>query len=524
MLAQEGLSRGFDLLCPGSYTTLAMVPLLTASEMREMDRLAIEEIGIPSVVLMETAGRAVANLVHERSVLGTSVLVLCGLGNNGGDGIVAARHLLNQDHPVTVVLLGNPDRASADLRSQLEIAGRLGIDPLLLDADRASDDLALLLNEHDVAIDAIFGTGLSREVEGVAKTAIEALNDAPALVISVDLPSGVDADTGQLCGVAVEADLTVTFALPKLGHVLYPGRAHAAETMVVDIGIPYALLERVQPKAELLDSSVIEPLWARRHPDTHKGTYGHLLVVGGCPERPGAALLTSRAALRVGAGLVSLGSDIETVRRLAPALDELMGLGLGAEFVESSHVIDAVKERSALAIGPSLPVTSETGAMVREVLEQVSVPAVVDAGALQSLGERPAWLSQRKAPTVVTPHPGEMAGLLGCGSKVVQSDRVKAARELSDLTRAVVVLKGASTVIADPLGGVSVIGEGNAGMATAGMGALEPDPFSTPGAGTVPSNAAARLVWLRPMCSTSSGVWSGRGPRVVVEFRPVDGL
>lgn len=465
--------------------------LLTKQEMQALDRLAIEEIGIPSLVLMETAGLAVADVVERvfRERASGPILAIAGLGNNGGDAVVAARHLADRGLPVSLALAGDPARASADLAHQLAVASRLGLEAIVLEE---GSDLATLFDDSAVAIDGLFGTGLSRNVEGFAARVIDALAAAELAVVAVDVPSGIDATTGRVLGRAVRADATVTFQHAKFGHVLYPGRAHTGELIIADIGIPRRLLPVLSPKAEVVGDDALALALPARHSDTHKGTYGHLLVVAGVPERPGAALLVGRAALRVGAGLVTLGSDEETIRRLAPAFDELMGLSLGRDALDADRLLEALQSRTALAIGPSLAPDAHTKALVLDVLMHAVVPVVVDAGALSALGADVPRLAARKAPTILTPHPGEMAKLSGLATADVQADRVAVSRRVAEASGAYVVLKGASTVVASPDGRVGVLTDGNPGMATGGTGDILTGVIGGLLAQGVPPELAAR--------------------------------
>lgn len=444
-----------------------MTTLLSREQMRELDRIAIEDVGIPSMVLMEVAGRAVAEAVYQlwRDEPGL-VLAVAGRGNNGGDAVVAARHLVERGLPVELVVLGDPQRLSRDLLAELEIAAALGLDATFLEGEVVGSRLRALAEQASYAIDGIFGTGLDRPVEGMYAAAIGALGFDGLCVVAADIPSGIDANTGQVLGVAVEADLTVTFQHPKLGHVLYPGRAYAGELRAVDIGLPASRLADVEPWAEVVEDDEIDLAVPLRGADTHKGTYGHLMIVAGVPDRPGAALLAGRAALRAGTGLVTVGSDARTIERIAGQLDELMGLSLaGVAELEA-----ALATRTALVIGPSLPPTETTKKLVRQVLEASRKPALVDAGALVALGTDVEWLAAREAPTILTPHPGEMGSLLGLDTPAIQADRVLAATTLARKTGAHVVLKGASTVVASPDGQVGVVVAGNSGMASGGTG------------------------------------------------------
>lgn len=453
-----------------------MSTLVSRTQMKALDRIAIEEVGIPALVLMEVAGRAVADAVYELYEEAPGpVLAVAGSGNNGGDAVVAARHLSERGVPVELVVLGHPAKVSPDLQLELEIASTLGLDATFLDGASAKDDetddvvgaqLRAMAERASYAIDGIFGTGLSRPVEGMYASAIGALGFDDLFVVSADIPSGIDADTGQVLGVAVEADLTVTFQFAKLGHVLHPGRSYSGEVRVVDIGIPASRLDDVAPWAEIVDDAEIDIAVPLRSPDSHKGTYGHLMVVAGTPDRPGAALLTGRAALRCGTGLVTIASDARTIERLAGSFEELMGLSVAG----AQSLLDGLESRTALVIGPSLPGLPPTQKLVREVLEATRKPVLLDAGALVAMGTQVEWLRDRAGPTVLTPHPGEMGKLLGLDTPAVQADRVRAAKSLVDRTGAHVVLKGASTVVASPDGQVGIVVCGNAGMASGGTG------------------------------------------------------
>lgn len=415
---------------------------------------------------MEVAGRAVADAVER--LLGPKagrVVALVGPGNNGGDAVVAARHLSQRGHPVELILFGPAEGRSADLQKQLAIAFKLG---LAANELQAPGEVGAWLAGAAVAIDGLFGIGLSRPIGEPYATAIQRLNESGLPVVAVDVPSGIDVDTGQILGVAVQAEHTVTFQHLKPGLLLHPGRGHAGTVEVVDIGLPPALLVDLGPLAEHLEDEVIERAAPPRPPDSHKGTYGHLLVVAGAPDRPGSALLASRAALRVGAGLVTLASDPTTIARVAGQLEALMGHSLAA--LDAAAILQALAGKTALAIGPSLPPTAELGEVVLAVLKETRAPVVLDAGALSAFAGRAAALAEHQGPLILTPHPGEAGRLLGLDSAAVQADRPAAAQTLAQLTRAVVVLKGAGTIVARPDGPLAYCTAGSPGMATGGTG------------------------------------------------------
>lgn len=444
--------------------------LVTSAEMRALDRAAIEDLKIPSLVLMESAGRAVARAA-QRMLAGAPgpVIALVGVGNNGADAVVAARALAGRGFSVQLWTLGREASRSAELRTQLEISDRLSIPRQQLHA-AALPKLSAALEPGALVIDGLFGTGLSRPVEGLWAAAIELVNAQPIPVLSVDIASGLDADRGGVLGAAIHAEETVCFQLPKLGQLLYPGRKLSGALVVADIGIPPPERLGVAPGAALVDPALLLELSAPREPDTHKGSYGRLLLLAGEPERPGAALLAGRAALAAGAGLVTLGAGSDTIERLAPALAALMGRSLGRGWrIDPDLAVEAAESASAVVIGPSLAPDAFTRAVI-DALVKTRAPLLIDAGGLGALGAEPERVFGRAAPTVLSPHPGEAARLLGRSAQELQADRPAAARELAAKSGAEVVLKGASTVIASPEGGLSVVAAGNPGMATAGAG------------------------------------------------------
>lgn len=449
-----------------------MEAVVTRAQMRALDGHAIETVGIPSLVLMEVAGRAVADGAEAYARLeGDRVLCLVGTGNNGADAVVAGRHLRERGFEVEILVLGEEGSLTADARQQLDVARRLDLRPQLVEGEAAVQAVEQALREPGVLIDGLFGIGLSRPIEGWRRAVVELIEASPHSVVAVDIASGLDVDSGQVLGEAITADLTVTFQFAKIGQLLQPGRARTGELRVVDIGIPPSTVPSVAgPVVGWMREDTLQEALPPRAANSHKGTFGHLLVVAGAPDRPGSAILAARAAARAGTGLVTVGSDAVTVGRLAPAFMELMGLALGAERVEADALTAALAGRTALAIGPSLAPDETTVALLRAVLPEARLPVVLDAGALSALGTDIEWLRDRPAATVMTPHPGEAARLLGLDTVAVQSDRLTAARRLAEQSGAVVVLKGATTVVAESKGLVALSTRGNPGLATGGSG------------------------------------------------------
>jgi NAD(P)H-hydrate epimerase len=451
--------------------------ILTGEQMRRVDRRAIEVLGIRSLDLMESAGRGVARTLveHYPDAPSRGVIVLCGKGNNGGDGFVAARRLLERGIRPTVIALARADEIKGDAAANLSRAREAG-----LEIHEAADEAAWALLRDGLrpgilVVDAILGTGVRGGAQGLAARVIEDLNASGARVVSVDLPSGLNADTAELEGLAVRAERTYTLCRPKLALVAGPAAALAGELTVVPIGIPDEAVRAEAPLAEWIEPTGLAGLVQSRPADAHKGTYGHLLAVAGSKGKPGAAVLVARGALRSGVGLVTVATPEAARPTVAAQQAEVMVEGLPATARGQlgrravTPALRLARERDALAVGPGLGLGVETSAFVVSVLRRAGRPAVVDADGLNALarGEALRFLEQG---LVLTPHPGEAARLLGSTAAEVQRDRLGAARQLSELSRAVVALKGHRTVVASPEGRIAVNSTGNPGMATAGTG------------------------------------------------------
>ncbi len=451
--------------------------VVTAQEMNLLDRRSAEEFSIPTAELMERAG---VGLVEELErtwgpLSGKKIAVISGKGNNGGDGLVAARHLLDRSARPLVFLIAAPDAYRGPARDNLaRFEKRAGPVPVLI--EDMLPDLAARLAGCDLIIDALFGTGLSSPVAGLAAGVIDAINDSGKPVAAVDLPSGIQSDTGQVLGRAVKADLTVTFGLPKRGLLLLPGAEHAGRIAVADIGIPPALIERLPTRVRWLLPSEYAVLLKARPMDVHKGMFGHVLGVAGSTGKSGAAVLTGLAALRVGAGLVTLALPESLSADLPDRPPEIMTCPLPQtdEGTLGSAVLDRLlklaQDKTVAAIGPGISTHPETVRLLHGLVRGLSIPMVIDADGLNCLAGHLEILKEARSPIVLTPHPGEMARLLGTSSQAVQSDRLGAAAELAGRCPATVVLKGARTVIAGRDGVLTINTTGNSGMATAGTG------------------------------------------------------
>jgi ADP-dependent NAD(P)H-hydrate dehydratase / NAD(P)H-hydrate epimerase len=439
-----------------------MQPVVTAAEMRELDRATIEEVGIAGFALMETAGRAVADAAVDLVGRG-SVAVVCGPGNNGGDGYVVARVLRNRGIDATVYLAAKREQIKGDARAHLHAYERSHgvVTDLNLDAIAAAD----------LAIDALFGIGLVRPIEGVLAQLVGAINAARRR-LAVDIPSGLHTDTGQTLGVAVDADATVTMGALKIALASAPGFARAGAITVADIGIPRALIDASNVRAGLVDEADVARWLPHPSPLDHKGRRGHVLVIGGAVEMRGARRMASIAALRAGAGLVTLAGDGTVDAPDAVMTRALRGPVLG----------EALEGKSAIVIGPGLGRDADAKARVLEVLG-AGIPTVLDADGLNLIAATPEAIAAAAGPIIITPHPGEAARLLATTPAAVEADRLAAARTLAAKTRAVVVLKGARTIICDgtigdefcalnPTGGPALATGGSGDVLAGTIGAL----------------------------------------------------
>lgn len=448
--------------------------LVGASEMRELDRRTIEEVGIPGVVLMENAGRGAADHLCRlfASLHPGPVLVLAGKGNNGGDGYVIARHLLNRGWHVQTLVTAALEAIRGDARIHLDALRRSGGDVAFAPHSKALAEALADQNNAALIVDALLGTGLTAEVRGLYAEAIDWVNGMPVPVVSVDIPSGIDADTGKICGRAIRADLTATFALPKIGHAVQPGAALSGILEIVDIGIPAPLLRKAGDAHLLIDADEAEELLPGRPVMGHKGTFGHLLVVAGSTGKTGAAAMTAEGALRIGSGLVTLACPAAVQEVLAVKLTEAMTAPLSGESGDWAGDVEALLQgKNALALGPGLGEQEDIRALVRHLVADCPLPLVLDADGLNAIAEKPDVLLKRTGATaVLTPHPGEMARLTGRTAAEVEADRIGIAREFARRYKVVLLLKGARTVTALPDGRVRINGSGNPGLASGGMG------------------------------------------------------
>ncbi len=452
--------------------------VLNTQQMRDADRRAIDDIGLPASVLMENAGRQVVAAMESafESLVSMRVAVLCGRGNNGGDGFVVARTLVERDVTTTVVLIGESAMVTGGARTNLEILRALEIDVIEI-ADAGAWELhGSGILDADLIVDALVGTGLRESLSGLLQTVVEDLNASATPVLSIDLPSGLSADSPEPIGPVVDAAVTVTLAAPKLALVLPPGETIAGSLIVADIGIPASVIASVDgPYVELLTRPSMRGLVQPRAQDSHKGDYGHVLIVAGSPGKTGAAALAGIGALRSGAGRVTIATPQSCVPIVASLAPEFMTLALPEDEAGgvTAGAIDRILAFNAdvIGVGPGLGRTSGAGAFVRALFEQCAIPLVMDADAIVAFaGDASALVAREGVEVILTPHPGEFATLLGLPIEHVQAHRLALAREFAASHRVHLILKGHRTIVATPEGRTFINSTGNAGMATAGAG------------------------------------------------------
>lgn len=457
--------------------------IVTAAEMREVDRLTIEELGLSGLLLMENAGVQFLQAMERRfpRLKEERITILCGKGHNGGDGMVVARQLWMRGNAPRVVLLADPAALRGEPRTHYDILMHIGLEPYVI--HDLNEWLAIkpdLLNST-LLVDAILGTGFNAPLEGFYLEIVSDLNASfrQIPIVAVDMPSGLPSDTGDYVGEAVRACLTVTFTAPKVSQVFPPNESYVGELVVAPIGTPSELVERRPGLClNLVTERDVAPFVAPRLPSAHKGDFGHLLVVAGSRGKTGAAALAGQAALRSGAGLVTVATAESALPTVAATMAELMteplaetdtgSISAGAFDYDRFRKI--AESKDVLALGPGLSQHPETVGFVRRVVRDFRQPMVLDADALNALAGTPEALDGRGRKLVVTPHPGEMARLTGLSTADVQARRVETARALARAHSLYVVLKGRRTLVAEPGGQVYVNPTGNPGMATAGTG------------------------------------------------------
>ncbi len=498
-----------------------MIPLLSRSSVRAFDARSIE-VGVPGIVLMENAGRGAAEAIARRAPARSARVVLaCGTGNNGGDGFVVARQLVIMGYEPRVFLIGALERVTGDARIAFDAYQAIGRAVELVPTDVDLAEVKESFARADVVVDALFGTGLDRALTGLAAEVAEAVGSAPSLRVALDVPSGIDADTGAPLGPAVVADLTLTFAFAKVGLFTPRGRAHAGEVEIVPIGVPAELPPSIAPSAELVELADVRAWLAPRGADAHKYSAGHVAVVAGAFGKLGASLLAAHAALRGGAGAATIVTWADAARELSSRVLELMVAPIGDDVAASLDA--ALHAKKAAVLGPGFGTDARARAAAEYVLSTYLGPLVLDADGLTLFAGRPEAIAAGvQTARVLTPHAGEAARLLGGSAADVEADRLGAARRLAVATQSIVILKGAHSVIVDADGAALVGPRGSGALATAGSGDVLAGVLGALLCAVPPREAAAAAVTLH--AEAGRRLESTRGDRGVLASEIADAV
>jgi NAD(P)H-hydrate epimerase len=460
-----------------------MEVVVTSAEMQACDRYAIDTLKIPGLVLMENAGRGVVEMMekHFGSMMGKTIIVLCGKGNNGGDGYVVARHLFNRGAKVIVLLLWKPSEQKGDAKINFEsiqkIASKFKKNGMLQIKELKSSRVFRLLPNADIIIDAIFGTGFSGEVRESYNSVIKWVNKAGGKKVSIDIPSGVNADNGEVSNVAVKADLTVTMALRKIGLITGEGKSYAGKVEVVDISMPMEIVNLQKPKTFVVHADDVRKVLPTRSLNAHKHSVGKIFVLAGSPRFTGAAAMTASTAMKAGAGAVILGTPNSVYPIIAKKLTEVMVEPLPdteegtLSLAAYDKILNHLKWADLLICGPGISRNQETCQLIWRLILEYNKKILIDADGLNNLSEKISFLKNHTSrEIIITPHTGELSRLTGLLSTEIEKNRVTIARQIAKQFRLTIVLKGASTITASEDGNVYINSTGNPGMASAGMG------------------------------------------------------
>ncbi len=482
----------------------------SVNEMREMDRTAIETFGIPDELLMENAALAACQVICGKfGSQGRRFVIFCGGGNNGGDGLAVARKLHSLGGEVQVRLLSDPAKYKGAARTNYDIVSRLPVDMV-----RINDPAAITqeIVHADLIIDAIFGTGLTRDVEGRYRKVMEQINRSGKPVMSLDIPSGVQGDTGQIMGIAVQADCTVTFGLPKTGNLLYPGFALGGELYVTHISFPRSLYESDSIRVAVNHPPELPP----RNPNGHKGTFGNVLFIAGAATYYGAPGFAALSFMKAGGGYARLAAPRSMIPFLANRGPEIVFVPqaeTAAGSIARSNRDDLLELASGMdmvIMGPGMSLEEETQALVRDLAGDITVPLLLDGDGITAVCQNLEIIQKREAPTILTPHPGEMARITGKGIGEIEADRVRILQETLSGLNAVLVLKGAHTLIGSPDGRIYINLSGNAGMGTAGAGDVLVGAIAAMhGMGLSPADAARKGVFIHGMAGDLAALERG---------------
>jgi NAD(P)H-hydrate epimerase len=447
--------------------------LVGSSEMPEIDHKTIFEFGLPGEVLMENAGRGCVRVLTENINLSDKkVLVVCGPGNNGGDGFVIARYLLKKAADIKIILLSGAGKLQGDALLNYKRAKKLNIQ-IIEESETFNETLKGAVKNSDIVIDAIFGTGLKSGPSGIFGEIIDYINNSNKFVMAVDIPSGTNGDTGKTLEKTIKADICATFGFAKPAHYIEPGKKNRGKLFVIDIGIPHSVSDQFEENINILTKEYIKTLFKKRAPESHKGNFGHLGIIAGSKNKTGAALLCSKAAHRSGAGLVTLCTPCDS--DTSQSFNETMKFGSYSEkgeFAENSvdQIREFIKDKTAIAAGPGMGTGKGAKKIIEFLLNETDIPVLIDADGLNIISEKRELLDYLDKRIILTPHPKEMSRLTGVSTEEILSDQIKAAREFAKKYKCILVLKTSSSIIAFPDGKIKINTSGNPGLATGGSG------------------------------------------------------
>jgi len=454
------------------HKTMPLV--VTAKEMAAMDRRTIEEVGIPGMVLMENAGREIVAAVQDTlgDMHNKKIAIFCGKGNNGGDGYVVARYLSNLGARVSCFLIGEHKDVKGDAATNLKILKEIGVEVI---ETNNREHVGPATGAH-MLVDGLLGTGVTGPLRGFLSEVVDCMNDFDAPIVAIDLPTGVESDTGAVPGACVKAKITVTMACKKRGLLFSPGREYAGEIRVADISIPSHVKHESGVNCFEVTDEYIKAVLPKRRRDTYKSKCGQIFVLAGSAGMTGAATLSSEATLRVGAGLTILGIPRSLNAILEEKLTEVITVPLPETAAQSlsydghSDITERLEWAHVLAVGPGLTTHEDSVKLMNWLIDKFEGPMIIDADGLNCLGQNPKKISQASGELVLTPHPGELARIIGKSAKEIVKEPIEVARASAQRLKCILVLKGAPTVVADPDGRVFINSTGNPGMATGGMG------------------------------------------------------
>ena len=493
--------------------------LATPEQMNSIDTHAINNLGIPGMVLMENAALKVVQAAVEMlgGLDGRDIVLIAGKGNNGGDALAAARHLKNRGALCHVFLLFSRSDVRGDAAVNLGIIEKMGLHIVELTEDARLDEFQNIIRASDLVIDGIFGTGLKGVVKGIAAGVIQRVNSSEVPVLSIDIPSGVCGKTGKILESCIDASRTVTFCLPKVGLIVHPGCDHTGKLDIADIGIPGQSVEQSGIEAHMIDQALVSAMLSPRSPECNKGDFGRLFLITGSTGMTGSGCLCANAALRTGAGLVYLGVPSTLAHVYGSHIAESIVIPLADEGNEELSlksipvIIKALKNMDVVAAGPGLSVSRDIAEIVELLLRECKVPLILDADALNAISLNTAILKNVNTGTVITPHPGEMARLAGMSISEVMEDRVGTAVDFAARWGVITVLKGSRTVVALPDGSYYINVTGNPGMATGGSGdVLTGIIASLAGQGMKPADAAVAGVYLHGLAGDAAAARLGQ--------------